>query len=369
MTCEEYRALLDRLLDGEATPAEEEALRRHEAECPDCAALRAEMTGLMDLLRDGDDVPPMPEDLHNQWVQAVRAEAPAAPAKEEKKERVLSMAAFRRQWMRWGATAALALLVLGGTLLTWDSFDKAKTRTAAMRPAVTAAVKKAEETTPQPEVQALASGADDLAVAADETVEEAAETVEEAAEEPAGEAEVFAETADHGTFGEALFAAMRKEEPAPAESAAEEAAWDMDAELEEDTAWEINGTFALNAYPAEEQTEAKTFDLAVPTFTAMPSPIPAATSAPTPAPTLTSTPVPTFTPTPEPAEEPAAEPTPEAVTEPAKAEEESGTASAVIEESRPKQWIGWIALAAGGVLALVVLAVKYVREQRKSNKS
>ena len=362
MTCEEYRALLDRLLDGEATPAEEEALRRHEAECPDCAALRAEMTGLMDLLRDGDDVPPMPEDLHNQWVQAVRAEAPAAPAKEEKKERVLSMAAFRRQWMRWGATAALALLVLGGTLLTWDSFDKAKTRTAAMRPAVTAAVKKAEETTPQPEVQALASGADDLAVAADETVEEAAE-------EPAGEAEVFAETADHGTFGEALFAAMRKEEPAPAESAAEEAAWDMDAELEEDTAWETNGVFALNAYPAEEQTEAKTFDLAVPTFTAMPSPIPAATSAPTPAQTLTSTPVPTFTPTSESAGEPAAEPTPEVVTEPAKAEEESGTASAVIEESRPKQWIGWIALAAGGVLALVVLAVKYVREQRKSNKS
>ena len=331
MNCEEYRALLDRLLDGEATSAEEEALRRHEAECPDCAALRRDMTGLMELLGNGDDAPPMPEDLHSQWVQAVRAEAPAAPEKEEKKERVLSMAAFRRQWMRWGATAALALLVLGGTLLTWDSFDKAKTRTAAMRPAVTVAAKKAEETTPQPEVQALASGAD------------------EAAEEPAEEAEVFAETADSGAFEEALFAA------------AEEADWETDTAFEEETAWDTNGAFALNAYSAEEP-EAKAFDLAVPAFTPMPTPAPAPTS------TFAPTPAPTLTPTPEPTEAPDPEPTPEAETEPAEAGEEAEAAGAAVEESRPKQWLGWIALAAGGALALAVLAVKYVREQRKSDK-
>ncbi len=323
MTCEEYRALLDRLLDGEATPADEEAVRQHEAECPDCAALRGEMAGLMDVLGDAEDVPPMPEDLHAQWVQAVREEAVASGGKEK----IFSLATFRKQWMRWGATAALAFLVLGGTLLTWDTFDKAKTRRQTV-PQPTATIAAAAEETPTPQAKAEGAAEADAAPALyamtanslEMAMEEAAP--EEPAEQPVEDAVMLAETADAGM-------AFEEAEAWDMEEASEEAAFKAEREYEPA---EAKGTVALSV-PSPAATPMPT-----------PEPTPMPTQTPEPAPTFTAAPEPTATPVPAVAKD---EPRPEP------------------EQSHPRRWIGWIALIVGGVLALVVLSTKQIREQRK----
>ena len=154
------------------------------------------------------------------------------------------------------------------------------------------------------------------------------------------------------------------DEYVPAESAAEEMAWDMDVEYEADEAWEINGAYPLQSYSMEPAVQAKTSDLPAVAFTATPQP----TLMPQP----TSTSMPTFSPTPQPqptvkpTEEPMAEPTAEPPVEPEETETpEAGEKAEAPETSRPKQWIGWIALGVGGVLALVVLATKQIREKRK----
>ena len=361
MTCEEYRALLDRLLDGEATPEELESMRAHEADCPDCAALRAEMEDLTGLLRDAEYVPPIPEDLHAQWVQAVREDnvrkENVQDEKPAEKQRILSMAAFRKQWMRWGATAALALLVLGGTLLTWDSFDKAKTRIPkAQPPAVTATLAAAKET---PEVQAEAIVQENAvsaeavalgAINANMAIEEAFEVCEE---EPMEEAYVLADTAnaDGGLGGTPMLSAMMAEEAAPEEAWF----WEEDAE---DSVWDMD-----EAFEAETEYKASELQMPVPAATSMPTPtiMPTPTAMPTEEPTPSPIPQPTMTPTSEPTEEPEPTAEPEKVEEP---EEEPEIPS----ESRPRQWIGWISLAVGGALAVIVLATKQIRIRRKQQK-
>ncbi|MBR5345154.1 MAG: zf-HC2 domain-containing protein [Clostridia bacterium] len=368
MTCEEYRALLDRLLDGEATPEELESMRAHEADCPDCAALRAEMEDLTGLLRDAEDVPPMPEDLHAQWVQAVREdnvreeniqEESAQEEKPVQKQRILSMAAFRKQWMRWGATAALALLVLGGTLLTWDSFDKAKTRTPkAQPPAVTATLAAAKET---PEVQAEAIvqenavPAEAVTLGANSVNMAMEEAFEVSEEEPMEEAYVLADTAnaDGGLGGAPMLSAMMAEESAPEEAWF----WEEDAE---DSAWDMD-----EAFEAETEYKASELQMPVPAATSMPTStiMPTPTAMPTEEPTPSPIPQPTMTPTSEPTEEPVPTAEPEKVGEPEPEEEPEA-----LSESRPRQWIGWISLAVGGALAVIVLATKQIRIRRNQQK-
>ena len=211
MTCDEYRVLLDRLLDGEASAEDLEAMARHEAECPDCKALRADLEGLTEDLRGlAEDVPPMPAGLHDGWMRAVREDAAReADAPEEEKEKKPNLTLLRRRRrVRWLGVAAAVLFVLGGTLLTWDELDSAPVsrllragRTPA--PAVTA---YAPETTPEPAVpeEAVEIFADEAAQAlpeADEAEEAAPLFTAESGKQAAADTE--AEEAPAIAAGEA----------------------------------------------------------------------------------------------------------------------------------------------------------------------
>ena len=113
MTCEEYQALLTSCLEEGFTPEKEEALRLHEAECPDCAALRRELDALPDSLASlGEDVPPMPADLHRRWTQALKGEF-AVMENKEKKTRGTAKTVL--------AVAAALVLLIGGTIAARDS--------------------------------------------------------------------------------------------------------------------------------------------------------------------------------------------------------------------------------------------------------
>ena len=85
MNCSEYSVLLEKLLEGGLTGEEEQALRRHEAGCPACARQRRELDRLQDTLSALDsEVPPMPEDFHEGWMQKVEEEAMEKKNRTEK---------------------------------------------------------------------------------------------------------------------------------------------------------------------------------------------------------------------------------------------------------------------------------------------
>ena len=111
MTCTEYAVLLEKLLDGEATLAEEALLRQHEAHCPACAAQRRALDSLQDSLQSLD-TPPMPEGFHQAWTQRVKEEASMLEQPDKRKS--FPKKAFHRAL----AVAAAAVFVVGGTLLT-----------------------------------------------------------------------------------------------------------------------------------------------------------------------------------------------------------------------------------------------------------
>ncbi len=247
ITCKDFRGLLDRLLDGEATPEERARMDAHAAECPDCAALREALLGDLQAVTDAlEDVPPMPAGTHEAWMDAVRAEQ--APARAGK----------RRAWLRWGSIAAAALYLVGGTWLAKDRLkllvdpgDLRPAVQAAQRPAATATAAPAGTATtlPQPQAtalpretppvqtQALANGLTDTdavtTAGRTDSVPEAvpAEAIPAPEEVPAVE-EAAAEEAAPVWF---LFAedAAREE---PVAAAAAETDWF--AEAEEDAAWE-----------------------------------------------------------------------------------------------------------------------------------
>lgn len=112
MTCEAYRELLDRALNGEATQAELENMRQHELSCTACAALHRELSSLQtELASLNDDVPPMPEELHQRWTALVE---------DSTMEKQTKGIRFRQQLTRFASIAAALVFVIGGTLLTRD---------------------------------------------------------------------------------------------------------------------------------------------------------------------------------------------------------------------------------------------------------
>lgn len=122
MNCTEYAVLLEKYLEGSASPADETQLRRHEDACPACRAQRAALDTLQeDLTALSKDVPPLPEGFHQGWMTRVEEEA------MEKKNPVKSP----RQWTRFLSAAAAVVFVLGGTLLTRDTLAPAKQRSEA----------------------------------------------------------------------------------------------------------------------------------------------------------------------------------------------------------------------------------------------
>ena len=59
---------------GEATDADLNEMASHEAQCPACAAVRAEVASSDERLLALDQAPPMEADFHASWVRAIKEE-------------------------------------------------------------------------------------------------------------------------------------------------------------------------------------------------------------------------------------------------------------------------------------------------------
>ena len=231
------------------------------------------------LAQMAEEVPPMPADFHDRWMNAVRAEAGStAPAEEPAPKHTLSIV----RWTRILSVAAVFVFLIGGTLLyrnSKKSLSSPVSLEAEKQDAVETAVEPATE---------LAAGA---------VMETAEEAEEAAAEEPLMMESYMQAAAVDGAAGvpadaeaedrEALKAAGAVQNAftaAPKEAAetdAEEADYAMEAAYEEESAMEAA------AYEAAEEA-------------AMPAPTKALTPAPTAAPTASPTVEPTAVPTVEP---------------------------------------------------------------------
>ena len=234
------------------------------------------------LAQMAEEVPPMPADFHDRWMNAVRAEAGStAPAEEPAPKHTLSIV----RWTRILSVAAVFVFLIGGTLLyrnSKKSLSSPVSFEAEKQDAVETAVEPATE---------LAAGA---------VMETAEEAEEAAAEEPlmmesymqaaavdgaAGAPEEAEDRQDLKAAGAVpnTFAAASKTKPAEAAGIdAEEADYAMEAaEFEEEPAMEAA------VYEAAEEAA-----------------VPAPTEAPTPEPTAAPTSVPTAEPTAVPTDEP-----------------------------------------------------------------
>lgn len=197
MNCTDYAVLLEKLSEGAATPEEEAALRRHEAECPACAAHRRAFDSLPDgLNRLMADVPPPPEGFHQAWTKRVEEEA--MENRTETNPRV------RRSWTRILSAAAALVFVVGGTLLSRDALSP---RSAGQSADYGAAV---YETTAANGTYALGAAYD---MAQSDTVALSRSTKDAAPAEPAEQVKKIIRTA-HLTIGtktyEDSLAALRR---------------------------------------------------------------------------------------------------------------------------------------------------------------
>ena len=243
-TCEDFRGLLDRLLDGEITPEEQARLDAHAATCPDCAALREALPADRDALADAlDDVPPMPKGTHDAWMAAIRA------------EKANAQAAGRRKWLRWAGAAAAALYLVGGTYLARDRLrlitEPPKPLPAARATHAAPAAEEAEDLTPAPVfTQAPAVMATGLPPQDAGLLTGAAAS---RTPEPAQKAEAYAMEEPVYAFEEAAEFALADMALSDMEEAA---AYDMEeaAEREEEPAVAAAGAgfFAAEEAPAEE---------------------------------------------------------------------------------------------------------------------
>ena len=234
------------------------------------------------LAQMAEEVPPMPADFHDRWMNAVRAEAGStAPAEEPAPKHTLSIV----RWTRILSVAAVFVFLIGGTLLyrnSKKSLSSPVSFEAEKQDAVETAVEPATE---------LAAGA---------VMETAEEAEEAAAEEPLMMESYMQAAAVDGAAGvpadaeaedrEALKAAGAVQNAftaAPKEAAetdAEEADYAMEAAYEEESAMEAA------AYEAAEEAA-----MLAPTKALTPAP----TAAPTASPTVEPTAVPTVEPEPE----------------------------------------------------------------------
>ena len=118
MNCEQHAALLEKLWEDAITPEEAARLREHEESCDACARRRREA----ELLRDDLDALaqeelPLPEGFHQGWMQLVEQEADnMRKTSEAPVER-------RRHYARFLSLAAVAVFLVGGTLLTRDQLQ------------------------------------------------------------------------------------------------------------------------------------------------------------------------------------------------------------------------------------------------------
>lgn len=103
MDCNAAQLALSARLDGELSPAEEQALQEHLARCPQCRALQEELSALHTLLNELEP-PAVPPELK----AGVMANL---PPQEKAGRKVVSL-----HWKRWGAMAAAAAIVIAATV-------------------------------------------------------------------------------------------------------------------------------------------------------------------------------------------------------------------------------------------------------------
>lgn len=215
-----------------------------------------------------EEVPPMPADFHDRWMNAVRAEAKkTAPAAEtETREKTATLV----RWTRMLSIAAVFVFLIGGTILYRNSRKTlsapyAAVENAALPEAAEPAEEKAEakaepaaEEAAEAAVPEVAAEEADLAAEAEEPdrmYAKSASSVNAAANAPVGEAPAL-------TAGKAAEAA---DEAAPV--------WeDAEAEYEEEAAYE-----EAAPVPTEAPTEVST---AVPTAAPTEAPDPEPTAEP-----------------------------------------------------------------------------------------
>ncbi|MBO4926203.1 MAG: zf-HC2 domain-containing protein [Clostridia bacterium] len=249
MNCKEFSDLLDAFLDGELTKEQAEQMRRHAAECAECASLLA----LRRDLRALEDEVEVPGEFSASWREAVRAEAAGSkrgPAR-----------AFRQSWM---AAAAALVMIFGGAL--------------AMSRGRLPTVYRTAGSTKAPAAVAQTAATTDEAPAANESlaVNEAPAAQQKAAENDAGT--VLALFAS-GSLSNVLYEDAEESE----EIAWEEAPMmDWAAESAEESA--DMAAEAMEAAPAEarkaEREYAATSVMSTALPTAEPTPAPAASPAP-----------------------------------------------------------------------------------------
>lgn len=200
------------------------------------------------------DAPEMPDDFHARWTEQIRAEA--------EKNRGSSRRESRRQWRYILSAAAVFVFLIGGTLLTRNSWKDREGVSAAgdNRPAAQEKVNmntlQAQEEAPAPEKANNAAKDSVLYMAMEEPMDYA---MEEAAEDAAPMVSMEAEeAAPMGSMGEspAVYAgaAMSMEAGARAKSAAAPAA-DMAEAATEEAAADMAEAPAESA--AEKQEAAK----------------------------------------------------------------------------------------------------------------
>ena len=307
MTCEAYRALLARWLDGEATETELEQMAAHEAACPDCAAERAAAEALRDDLREAlDDVPPMPAGLHGQWMRAVDAEA---RTRNERAAEARARLRRRKRLIRWGSMAAAVLFVVGGAYLTWDRMDDSPMRRANARKVYVPTTGVSAPQTPgsgepaAPETPEPAAPQNSLLTAMAPDAPEPAE-ISEAVTADAGETVLTAENtaADVPETAPALMITEEAEEnPEPwwngfthPDMTADEAAISADGETAEDAEadWADAGDESAEAYESEAECAEMPAEDAFAAYEAAPAL--SLTAVPTACPTALPTPAPTW---------------------------------------------------------------------------
>ena len=202
-----------------------------------------------------EEVPPMPADFHDRWMNAVRAEAKkTAPAAEtETREKTATLV----RWTRMLSIAAVFVFLIGGTILYRNS---RKTLSAPYAAVENAALPEAEKAPVMMAAVPEAPAAEEADLAAeaeepDRMYAKSASSVNAAANAPVGEAPAL-------TAGKAAEAA---DEAAPV--------WeDAEAEYEEEAAYE-----EAAPVPTEAPTEVPT---AVPTAAPTEAPDPEPTAEP-----------------------------------------------------------------------------------------
>ena len=148
------------------------------------------------------EVPPMPADFHDKWMNAIRAEAAQnASAPEEKTEKkVVSLT----RWTRILSIAAVFIFLIGGTALYRNSRGSLmpaadKTEAAVMADLASAAREEsAEETEEEPDIRKKNAAAMTLAAGAPQAASEA-EAPETWSEAAAYDAEPAAKREEAGT--------------------------------------------------------------------------------------------------------------------------------------------------------------------------